>query len=74
MIPAQLINGVPYVAAADAEAAMSRQRKLIADLVEALDGMCVMWRSVCLSHGWEPGHVVQHVKASMALNRAKEQK
>ena len=40
------------------------------ELLGALRGMCSMWRTVCTSKGWEPGHVTQFVAAVEALSKA----
>lgn len=52
---------------------LRKQHALIAELVEALDGMAAMWVSVCSPRGWEPDHMAQHIKARAALFKAKEQ-
>ena len=39
-----------------------------AKLRKALSGMCGVWKTVCDSKGWEPGHVSQYTQARSALD------
>lgn len=40
-------------------------------LLEALQGMCSIWGTVCNSKGWDPEHVSQYVAARSAIKAAK---
>ena len=40
------------------------------ELLEALRGMCGVWRTVCNSKGWEPEHMTQFVAAVEVLAKA----
>lgn len=40
------------------------------DLLEALQEMVAMWRSVCSSQGWEPEHLAEAVRAQAAIAKA----
>jgi len=44
--------------------------ELEGELLEALKAMVSCWRSVCLSHGWDPEHVVEAVRAKAAIQKA----
>lgn len=46
---------------------------LMRELVEALEGMCDIWRSTCSIYGWDVQHLSQFETALNALARAKEQ-
>lgn len=46
---------------------------LMRELVEALEGMCDIWRSTCSIYGWDVQHLSQFETALKALARAKEQ-
>lgn len=37
------------------------------ELLEALQGMCSIWQTVCNSKGWEPEHMSQFVQAQAAI-------
>ena len=39
-------------------------------LLEALQGMCSVWVTVCNSKGWDPEHMSQYVKARTAISSA----
>lgn len=39
-------------------------------LVEALEDMVAMWRTVCEASGWDPEHMSQYEKAEAALSLA----
>lgn len=46
-------------------------RKLKTDnakLQEALSQMCIMWKSVCSVHGWDPAHLVEYKIARDTLS------
>ena len=40
------------------------------DLLEALQEMVAMWRSVCRSQDWEPEHLIEAVRAQAAIAKA----
>ena len=41
------------------------------ELYDALDSMCAMWMTVCEMYGWDPCHMVQHVKALEKMKKAR---
>ena len=44
------------------------------DLLEALQEMVAMWRSVCRSQDWEPEHLIEAVRAQAAIAKATGEK
>lgn len=42
------------------------------DLVTALRNMTLMWRTVCISHGWDPYHLVEYEEALKVLIKVRD--
>lgn len=38
----------------------------------ALESMCMMWRSVCIAHGWEPEHMREYNNARRLIEQQRK--